>query len=315
MAAAKQTAEAGAVAGVANDTDKVQREIPPAKTLLAAISAIMAEVGTVAKRGKNAFHNYEYATASDILHQVQPLMAKHGLVIFQTEKSHEVIQEGTAMAFTYEFTLAHSSGEVWTEKPLQTGVATSKNSKGGFDDKVANKCHTAARKYFILALFQIPTGDYPDPDADEGPQQGKAQTNGNTNTNANANANGSKDKPAGNGQQKQQASQSNGKGQQQTAKTVDIVNPGTGEIVKFEKRSLWLNFLEAKLNHSDAALEWFDMNQKTFETMAAAMAEGPGKEHCDRIKRLVADLKKAALDPVNTSGALDNDEPDYSSAP
>jgi hypothetical protein len=306
MAAAKQTAEAGAVAGVANDTDKVQREIPPAKTLLAAISAIMAEVGTVAKRGKNAFHNYEYATASDILHQVQPLMAKHGLVIFQTEKSHEVIQEGTAMAFTYEFTLAHSSGEVWTEKPLQTGVATSKNSKGGFDDKVANKCHTAARKYFILALFQIPTGDYPDPDADEGPQQGKPTQQQNGNGKA-ANGQQQTQSKGGNGQAN---GQSNGKGQQQAAKTADMINPGTGEIIKFEKRSLWLNHLEAKLNHSDMALEWFDANKATFEAFAAALEPiEAGKEHCDRIKKLVADLQKAATAPVN------GDAPDYGDVP
>jgi hypothetical protein len=32
-----------------------------------------------------------------------------------------------------------------------------------------NKCHTAARKYFLLALFQIPTED--DADADGGQQQ------------------------------------------------------------------------------------------------------------------------------------------------
>jgi hypothetical protein len=29
-----------------------------------------------------------------------------------------------------------------------------------------NKCHTAARKYFLLALFQIPTGE--EDDADQG---------------------------------------------------------------------------------------------------------------------------------------------------
>ena len=48
----------------------------------------------------------------------------------------------------------------------QTGVSTCRNSKGGWDDKSLNKCHTAARKYFLLSLFQIPTGE--EDDADKG---------------------------------------------------------------------------------------------------------------------------------------------------
>jgi hypothetical protein len=52
-------------------------------------------------------------------------------------------------------------------------MSTCRNTKGGFDDKAANKCHTAARKYFLLGLFQVPTGeDYRQPahdgDADSG---------------------------------------------------------------------------------------------------------------------------------------------------
>jgi hypothetical protein len=48
-------------------------------------------------------------------------------------------------------------------------VSTCRNSKGGWDDKSLNKCHTAARKYFLLALFQIPTGE--EDDADQGDRQ------------------------------------------------------------------------------------------------------------------------------------------------
>jgi hypothetical protein len=77
------------------------------------------------------------------------------------------------MTTRYEFTLAHTSGAVWPDKPAHTGMSACRNSKGGFDDKAANKCHTAARKYFLLGLFQVPTGeDYResahDGDADAG---------------------------------------------------------------------------------------------------------------------------------------------------
>jgi hypothetical protein len=135
--------------------------------IVQAVSKIMSDVGSVKKEGNNAFHNYKYATAADISHKIQPLLAREGLVILQSETERHFVADGAALAITYEFVLAHKEGEVWPEKPKQTGMAAARNSKGGFDDKAANKCHTAARKYFTLALFQIPTGDYDDADKDE----------------------------------------------------------------------------------------------------------------------------------------------------
>lgn len=134
--------------------------------IIKSISAIMGEVGSVTKAGKNEFHRYAYATAADILHKLQPLMAKHGLVVFQTEKERTLSDDGV-LSVTYDFTLAHKSGEVWPTPITRTGMSSAKNSKGGFDDKCLNKCHTSAHKYFHLTLFEIPTGDYDDADAEE----------------------------------------------------------------------------------------------------------------------------------------------------
>ncbi|MGV6875883.1 ERF family protein [Pseudochelatococcus sp. B33] len=135
--------------------------------IISAIAKIIGEVGSVEKRGKNDFHRYMYATAADLFHALQPLLAKHGVVIFQNEVGREFIANESAIAVDYDFTIAHSSGEVWPHPIRQTGVAAAKNTKGGFDDKALNKAHTAARKYFLLAMFQVPTGDYDDADADE----------------------------------------------------------------------------------------------------------------------------------------------------
>jgi len=135
--------------------------------IVQSLAKIMGEVGSVKKEGNNSFHNYKYAQAADVMHKLQPLLAREGLVIFQTEAERNFVGDGAALAITYEFVLAHKEGETWPEKPKQTGMAAARNSKGGFDDKAANKCHTAARKYFLLALFQIPTGDYDDADAQE----------------------------------------------------------------------------------------------------------------------------------------------------
>lgn len=135
--------------------------------ILKAIATIMGEVGSVQKAGTNDFHRYKYATAADILHKLQPLMAKAGLIVFQTERQREFIENGAVLSVTYEFTLAHKSGEVWPTPIIRTGMSSAKNTKGGFDDKALNKCHTSAHKYFHLTLFEIPTGDYDDADSEE----------------------------------------------------------------------------------------------------------------------------------------------------
>ncbi len=134
------------------------------------ISAVMSEIGVIGKDGRNEFHRYDYAKMEDILQRLTPLMAKHGLVVFQTEIDRTMFDEDRAVAVRYAFTIVHSSGEVWPEHPVQTGLSRCRDSKGGFDDKSFNKAHTAARKYFLLALFQIPTGD--DDDADKGGNDG-----------------------------------------------------------------------------------------------------------------------------------------------
>src|SRR5882757_10172220 len=139
----------------------------PAATLVSAIAAVMNEVHVVAKRGENEFHRYRYATMGDILKEITPLLGRHGIVIFQSETGRAMFDDDNVIAIEYAFTVAHASGETWPHVIKQTGVSTCRNSKGGWDDKSLNKCHTAARKYFLLALFQIPTGDEED-DADRG---------------------------------------------------------------------------------------------------------------------------------------------------
>lgn len=140
----------------------------PIGQLTKAIANVMKEVDIVAKRGLNDFHKYRYATMGDILREVTPLLGRHGLAIFQSETSRSMFDNENVIAIQYEFTVAHESGETWPHPLKQTGVSTCRNSKGGWDDKSLNKAHTAARKYFLLSLFQIPTGEEDDADQHDG---------------------------------------------------------------------------------------------------------------------------------------------------
>ena len=130
--------------------------------LAGAIAGVMSEIGTINKGGYNKFHGYHYARMEDLLHVLTPLMGKHGIAVFQNEVDIKTIEN--RIAVTYEFSIIHSSGEVWPERPRFTGMSMGRDSKGNYDDKAINKAHTAARKYFLLSLFQVPAGDFDDAD-------------------------------------------------------------------------------------------------------------------------------------------------------
>lgn len=132
-----------------------------------AINAIMSSVDYIQKKGENSFHNYKFAAVGDVLAKIQPAMAAQGLIIVQHEIRHALVANDSVMTASYQFILCHKSGATWDAAAVHTGMATARNTKGGFDDKALNKCHTAARKYFLLSLFQIPTGDMADADGDE----------------------------------------------------------------------------------------------------------------------------------------------------
>ena len=136
------------------------------KEIAEAVITMMVKVGYVQKTGTNDFHKYKYAKIETLLEKAQPALTDVGLVIAQDELSHAVIADGNLMEANYAFTLHHKTGASWG--PIRhTGLASVRNSKGGYDDKALNKCHTAARKYFILALLQVPTGEHADTDEQE----------------------------------------------------------------------------------------------------------------------------------------------------
>lgn len=129
-----------------------------------AIADITAEVAEhpVLKEGKNTFHGYNFARLQDVVTVLSPIMSKHGLTILQSERERGFMDRGNAIYATYDFVVMHKSGQVWPQRLQGTGVANTRTSKGTFDDKGLNKCHSAARKFFLMSLFQIPTTDDPD---------------------------------------------------------------------------------------------------------------------------------------------------------
>jgi hypothetical protein len=151
--------------------------LPPTDTanIAKAIATVQASIGTVQKGGYNAFHQYHYVRMEDMLKILTPLMGKNGLAIIPNEVEVKMV-EGNRVAVTYEFSILHESGERWPERPRFTGMAMARDRKGNFDDKAINKCSTAARKYFLSSLFNVPTDDMDDADEGEYPQKPQRTT-------------------------------------------------------------------------------------------------------------------------------------------
>jgi hypothetical protein len=156
------------------------------------ISAVTAAVSRIPKNGKNTFHNYKYATESDITDGLRALLFDHGLAflppsVISWERSETIKKSGDRgddlTRVQVQFGLACTeTGEVFT------ACLWGEGQDGG--DKGFYKAYTGAVKYFLMKTFLIATGD--DPEQDHGasierqPQQTRQQepraaTNGNGN--------------------------------------------------------------------------------------------------------------------------------------
>ena len=137
-----------------------------------ALIGITKAIQPVHKAGFNTFHKYNYAKWEDILEQLGPMIADHGLIITQSEIAHGGF-ERDLIEISYEFTVINEDGDVWPDKPQITAICKVRDAKGVIDDKAASKCHTQAQRYMMVQLFKIRTADMVDPDAAEDPQPRK----------------------------------------------------------------------------------------------------------------------------------------------
>lgn len=138
------------------------------KNVYQRIHAVMNEVGTIAKRGRNDFHKYDYATEADFVHALRPLLEKHGLVIIPTvgHLTHSEPDEKGNVVSTAQV----SFKIVNVENPSDFAEATVVGQGQDKGDKATYKLMTGAKKYFFALTFMIATGDDPEND---GPHPGR----------------------------------------------------------------------------------------------------------------------------------------------
>jgi hypothetical protein len=145
------------------------------KNIIQALNAVMKDVSYVQKNSENKFHGYKYASESSLLESLRPSMISHGLILIPSVGNVSPIDPNGNTTVTVEYTLAHTSGEVWPDKIVAVGCGNDKSKNGSVGDKGVYKALTGANKYLLFKLFQIETGDDPEKDEGEKPAPVEAQ--------------------------------------------------------------------------------------------------------------------------------------------
>jgi len=133
------------------------------RPLATKIASILGKLGRVAKSGRNAFHNYDYATESDVADALRQHLAAEGVAIFPSvvDAKVETVQDrnksATLATVTLELTFIDGeSGDTMTTRWIGQGIDQS--------DKAYYKAYTGAFKYGLMKTFMVSTGDEPEQD-------------------------------------------------------------------------------------------------------------------------------------------------------
>ena len=149
------------------------RDRPEAPTstsnLATSILAVTAELHPIGKGGKNDYAKYTYARMPDVLRELAPLMAKHGILITQSEVEWATNADGV-LRILFSFDIEHApTGEVRTIN--RSGTLKVSGAGKGYNDKGSAAIATMVRKYLLIELFNCVVDDLPDADADDGSHQ------------------------------------------------------------------------------------------------------------------------------------------------
>ena len=133
------------------------------RPLATKIARILGKLGRVAKSGRNAFHNYDYATESDVADALRQHLSAEGVAIFPSvvDAKVETVQDrnksATLATVTLELTFIDGeSGDTMVTRWIGQGI-----DQG---DKAYYKAYTGAFKYGLMKTFMVSTGDEPEQD-------------------------------------------------------------------------------------------------------------------------------------------------------
>jgi hypothetical protein len=147
------------------------------RKLVKKLTEVMQEVKYIQKRGKNSFHNYTYATESDVAEKIRESLSERCVmmipnIIESTYREHVNNKGKTEYITKVRMEFKFIDGETGEEL-----IFHSEGEGQDAGDKGIYKAITGAQKYALMKVFMIPTGD--DPEADNGVDERNTQSNDN----------------------------------------------------------------------------------------------------------------------------------------
>jgi hypothetical protein len=137
------------------------------KELAKKIVLASKEIGSVSRTGYNDFQKYAYTKGEELFKVVREVLQKHDIaIIAQCTEVKEIALENKSIVLvaSMNYTIIDAeSGE--SMSCVYQGVGADTGDKGLY------KAYTAALKYFLRDLFQIPFGDDPENEKPETAQK------------------------------------------------------------------------------------------------------------------------------------------------
>lgn len=131
----------------------------------AAMLAVMADAGAIAKTRRNQQQSYDFRGIDDVYNELHDVMARNGVFttgeVTEQKREEKPSKSGgvlTSAILTIRYTFWAADGS-----SVQTTVVGEGMDSG---DKASNKAMAVAHKYALLQAFCIPTADAKDPEND-----------------------------------------------------------------------------------------------------------------------------------------------------
>lgn len=149
----------GQLAGVVQATLEANRP-PDARTLDERMAAVQLELEDVPRRGhaevemrSGGRYSYDYITEADLMKAIRPLLAKHGIATYYSDR---IVSIEAGMATVEVTLLLRAAGD----QIALTGEGVGTD----FGDKHANKAKTSAVRYLLWKTFLQPSDEDPEQD-------------------------------------------------------------------------------------------------------------------------------------------------------
>ncbi len=126
------------------------------------LHAIAEAVAFVEKRGYNAHHKYNYASAVDVVKTVRDELLKHKLIVIPGAHGATHLPYGSKGGHLTTVELTYTVRDVESGDHVEIPWVGVGADTGG--DKGIYKAYTGGFKYALLSLFMIPTTDDPEHD-------------------------------------------------------------------------------------------------------------------------------------------------------